>query len=122
VTEARHARPVANDAAPGELERDGADAPARSAFVPILLTSLAVACSLAFQTVQLVRERRQLETLQASLLLQEQASLKLRASLDAVATATARLATQGNANARTIVEQLRNRGITIDPSKATKPP
>ena len=94
----------------------------RSAFVPVLLLALAVTGSLAFQTAHLVRERRQLDELSAGLIPQEQASAKLRASLDAIAAATAKLALEGNANALAIVEQLRSRGITIDPSKATRPP
>ena len=94
----------------------------RSAFVPVLLTALALSGWLAFQTVQLVREQQRLELMTASLLPQEQASTKLRASLDEVATATAKLAAQGNVNARAIVEQLRSRGVTINPSKATTTP
>ena len=105
-------------------ERDRPDdgAPPRSAFVPVLLLALALTGSLAFQTVHLVRERRQLDELSAGLLPQEQAAARLRASLDAIATATAKLALDGNANAQAIVEQLRLRGVTIDPSKAAKPP
>jgi hypothetical protein len=45
---------------------------------------------------------------------------KLRGSLDAVATRTARLAGEGNANARVIVEELRKRGVTINPNDAAK--
>jgi hypothetical protein len=43
----------------------------------------------------------------------------VRASLDAVATATAELAAGGNANARAIVDELAKRGITIErPARA----
>lgn len=95
----------------------------RSAFVPVLLLALALSVWFAFQTAQLVREQQQLDLMTTSLLPQEQASTQLRASLDQVATATAKLAAQGNANAQAIVEQLRSRGITINPSKAaTTPP
>ncbi len=93
-----------------------------SAFVPVLVIALAVVLWLAFQTVQLVREQQQLEAAQASLEPQHQAATKLRASLDDVATATAKLANAGNANARVIVEQLRSRGVTISPAAAAKPP
>ncbi len=94
----------------------------RSAFLPLLLLAIAMSTSLVFQTVQLAHERQQLELMSAGLLPQEQASIKLRASLDKVATATAKLAAEGNVNARAIVEQLRSRGVTINPSKATTPP
>ncbi|HEY2558601.1 MAG TPA: hypothetical protein VGI48_02710 [Caldimonas sp.] len=90
--------------------------------MPILLPALALTCWLAFQTLQLVREQRQLDAVQSGLLVQEQAAKKVRTALDEVATATAKLAGEGNANARSIVEQLRSRGITINPSGATKPP
>lgn len=97
-------------------------APVRSAFVPVLLLAIAMSASLAYQTVQLARERQQLDLMNAGLQPQEQASIKLRASLDQVATATAKLAAEGNGNARAIVNQLRSRGITIDPSKVKTPP
>jgi len=96
-------------------------APTRSAFVPILLVVLALTTWLAAQAVQLVRERQQLELAQAGLAAPEQAATKLRASLDQIATATAKLAADGNPNARAIVEQLRSRGITITPSAASAP-
>ena len=85
-------------------------------FIPALLLALAVVGWFAFQTVQLWREQQQLEVMKVGLLPQEQAAAKLRASLDEVATATAKLAAGGNSNARVIVEQLRSRGITIDPT------
>lgn len=99
----------------------GADASPRQAtsvFIPALLLALAVVAWFAFQTMQLWREQQQLEVMNASLLPQEQAATKLRASLDEVATSTAKLAAGGNSNARAIVEQLRNRGITINPTTA----
>jgi len=94
----------------------------RSAFVPMLLMALAIVGWLAFQGMQLVRERRQLGELQTSLGPQAEAATKLRASLDAVATATAKLAADGNDGARVIVEELRKRGVTINPQGAPKPP
>ena len=94
----------------------------RSAFVPTLLMALAIVGWLAFQGVQLVRERLQLGELQANLSTQAEAATKLRASLDTVATATAKLAADGNASARLIVEELRKRGVTINPQGQPKPP
>ena len=92
------------------------------AFVPLLLLALAVVGWLAFQSTQLLRERDQLSAIESSLQPQEQNAAKLRASLDAVATATAKLAAAGNANARVIVDELRRRGVTINPSERGKPP
>ncbi|MEO6743456.1 MAG: hypothetical protein ABIS28_18725 [Caldimonas sp.] len=96
--------------------------PRHGAFVPLLLLALAVVGWLAFQSMQLLREREQLTLIESSLQPQEQNAAKLRGSLDAVATATAKLAAAGNANARVIVDELRRRGVTINPNEGGKPP
>ena len=90
-------------------------------FVPILLLALAFVGWLAFQATQQITERRQLGLAQTSLEPQEQAATKLRAALDALALSTAKLAADGNANARVIVEELRKRGVTINSDGASKP-
>lgn len=95
--------------------------PLRSAFVPILLIGMSVTTWSGFQTLQLMRERQQLEAAQVALAPQELAATKLRTSLDQVATATAKLAAEGNANARLIVEQLRSRGVMISSPAASAP-
>ena len=87
-----------------------------SPFVPMLLIALAIVVWLAFQSLQLVLEQRQLTLAQANQESQFQAATKLRAALDGVATATAKLATDGNANARVVVDELRKRGVTIRPN------
>lgn len=92
-----------------------------SLFLPILLLALAFVGWLGFQAMQQVSERQQLVQAQTHLEPQEQAATKLRASLDALAMATAGLAAQGNPNARVIVEELRKRGVTINPGAAAKP-
>lgn len=89
-------------------------------FVPALLIALAVVAWSGFQTVHLLREWRQLGLAQSGLQAQEQNAAKLRASLDAVATSTAKLAADGNANARVVVDELRKRGVTINPPAAPK--
>jgi nitrogen fixation/metabolism regulation signal transduction histidine kinase len=95
---------------------------ARSPFVPMLLVALSVSGWFGFQTLQLVREQQQLEAAKVSLGLQELAATRLRTALDQVATATAKLAAEGNGNARLIVEQLRTRGVTINPAGAASGP
>ena len=82
--------------------------------IPLALFALSMLLWMGFQTVQLVRER---ENLQSSLSGQEsmvQNSQKLRRSLDGLATRTARLAEGGNANAKLLVDELKKRGVTID--------
>lgn len=86
----------------------------RTPFVPLALLALALLIWVGFQAMQLTLERQRLV---ASLASQEGLvvnSRKLRASLDSLATETAKLAEQGNPNARLLVEQLRQRGVTID--------
>jgi hypothetical protein len=86
---------------------------APSLFVPVLLATLALLGWLVFQTLQLAKER---EALQSAFASQQQTvdnAAKLRASLDAVAADTQRLADSGNPNAKLLVDELRKRGITI---------
>jgi hypothetical protein len=92
-----------------------------SAFVPNLLLALALVGWLAFQAFQQAGEHQQLAALDTSSAAQEQAAQKVRTSLEAVATATAKLAVDGNANAQVVVDQLRKRGVTINPGAASSP-
>jgi len=87
-----------------------------SPFVPVLLLAAALVTWFAFQTYQLASETQQLTVLRAAQDPQVEAAGKVRASLDTVAAATARLADGGNVNARVLVAELRKRGITINPT------
>ena len=89
-------------------------------FVPVLLLCVALAGWLGFQAVQLILEARQLEAARARQETQMQNATRARASLDAVAASTAKLANQGNASAQLIVDELRRRGITINPEAAAQ--
>jgi hypothetical protein len=91
-------------------------------FLPHLLLALAVVGWLAFQTWQQFSDHRQLAAAGAALEPQEQAATKLRASLESLATATARLAANGNANAKAVVDDLRKRGVTINANGPAKQP
>ncbi len=96
--------------------------PRGSVFLPMLLLSLAFVAWLGFQALQQWTDREQVAQALAGLEAPEQNATKLRASLDAVATQTSRMASEGNPNARLIVDELRKRGITINPNGATKAP
>lgn len=96
------------------------DAAAR-VFVPVALLAVAILLWVGFQTTQLIRERQGLQTLHQGQEAQVQSSQKLRASLDAIASGTAKLAEQGNPNARLIVDELRKRGVTIKPNPPAAP-
>jgi hypothetical protein len=93
----------------------------RGPFVPLLLAGLALAGWFGLQGWLLFEER---STLQATHAAQQQTvdnAAKLRQSLDAIAADTQRLADAGNPNARLLVEELRKRGITINPNAPAAP-
>ena len=84
-----------------------------SLFLPVLLASLALLGWSGFQSIQLFKERQALQAAYASQQQTVDNAAKLRASLDAIAADTQRLADSGNANAKLLVDELRKRGITI---------
>lgn len=90
-----------------------------SVMLPTTLLGLAMLIVLGSQCRQLVLERDQLQeavSRQATLV---QNATALRARLDQVARETQLLADKGNVNARRVVEDLRKRGITINPGAAS---
>jgi uncharacterized protein HemX len=87
----------------------------RSAFWPLLILGLATASWSGFQTHQLAQEHEALKKLHANQETLVQNAVKLRAQLDGIAADTQRLADAGNANAQGIVNELRRRGVTINP-------
>ena len=103
------------------------DAPQRHrwpVFIPLLLLTVTYVAWTVFQTIQLVRERNVLVSVHSNQERQFQESKKLRDSLDKVARETQVLANRGNKGALMIVEELRKRGITINPEapKSSTPP
>lgn len=90
----------------------------RSPFVPLLLGLVAVLGVLAMQCVLLLLERRTLSDAHAAQQLAVDNATKLRSALDTLAADTQRLADAGNPNAGLLVNELRQRGITIN----TNPP
>ncbi len=92
---------------------------AAGSFVPLLLVSLTLVVWLVYQMALLGNEHN---TLAATRLAQQPTvdnAVKLRASLDALAADTQRLADSGNASAAQLVAELRKRGITINPNAQT---
>jgi hypothetical protein len=94
----------------------------RGTFVPLLLGGLALLLWFGLQTWLLLDEKANLRATHASQQQTVDRAGKLRQSLDAIAADTQRLADAGNPNARLLVEELRKRGITINPTAATAPP
>ena len=91
----------------------------KSTFLPFLIALLALIGWFAFQSVQLFEERGALSASREAQEPQVQNSSKLRASLDAMARETARLAKQGNTNARLLIDELQKRGVTVNPDDNT---
>lgn len=87
-------------------------------FVPLLLLLIGLLIWSGAQMLQLFSEYSTLKTLLGNQAAPYAASQKLRIQLDAVASGTQRLADQGNQNARLVVDELRKRGITINPTAA----
>jgi hypothetical protein len=96
--------------------------PVYSSFVPVLLCALTLLGWFAVQSTLLLGDR---DALQATRQAQQQTvdnAGKLRASLDALAADTQRMADAGNPNAALLVTELRKRGITITvPGAAATP-
>lgn len=91
-----------------------------STFLPLLLGLLALAVWLGQQLWQLAADRESLVAAHAAQQTPVDSATKLRASLDALAADTQRLADAGNANAGALVEELRRRGITISTAAAPR--
>lgn len=106
--------------------RGGADRTAATsemvAFIPLLLLSVAVMIGLVFQCWQLVAESGQLTDAFASQVKVVDNATQFRAKLDKVARETQLLADKGNPNAKLVVDELRKRGITINPTATASPP
>lgn len=96
--------------APGPTRRDR-----HSPFLPILLLAIAILGTEVFQTAVFIYGRGSLQEVIAGQDVQMEQSKQVRAALASLVTRTARLAKAGNANATLIVEQLRKRGVTINP-------
>lgn len=103
--------------------------PQYGGFAPLFLGLLTLVIWFGFQTFQLVKEKDNLANLRNNQTQVYTNAQKMRTQLDALAAETAKLAAAGNPNAAALVNALKQRGITIDPSKgpaqqapAEKPP
>ena len=85
-------------------------------FIPLCLLGASWLLWAIFQMFMLITEGSNLRTLKANQENTVQQAMKVRAQLDSIAAKTAELAARGNQGAKTIVEELRKRGVTINPS------
>ncbi|HRX72204.1 MAG: hypothetical protein H6973_12970 [Gammaproteobacteria bacterium] len=89
--------------------------PERTLFLPLALFMTAWLLWTGFQSVQLLRERSNLQTLYANQEQTVQTAQKMRQQLDALAAGTRRLANAGHPHATAIVQELARRGVKINP-------
>lgn len=106
------------DARDGVYEEAARKASAHGPFVPLLLLAAASLAWMGFQSWLLLTDRQALQAAHASQQQTVDNAAKLRASLDTLAADTQRLAEAGNGNARLLVEELKKRGVTINPAAA----
>jgi hypothetical protein len=85
-------------------------------FIPQLLFASGLLIWSGFQTIVLLQESRQLTAAKANQESTVQQATKVRAQLDSIAAKTQVLADKGNNGAKTIVDELKKRGITINPN------
>lgn len=84
-----------------------------SPFLPIALFLAATLAWSAFQWRQLADEKKNLNGLIVAQQPQLDQAHKLQRQLDSIAAGMKKLANDGNANAKLVVDELRKRGVTI---------
>lgn len=89
--------------------------PVHSTFEPMLLILIALLVMTGFQTSQLYREKTNLVAIKLNQEKPLRESRNVRAQFDSIATDTARLAAQGNQNAKLLLTQLKKVGVSVDP-------
>ena len=113
--------PNSDNSAPSDAEkRTSVRVTNYNPFGPIaFIIVITLLVMVVFQIIQINNERKMLKNIKVSQEGSIQESKKLRAQLDSIASNTARLAIQGNPNAKIIIEELRKRGITVNPKSTT---
>jgi hypothetical protein len=90
---------------------------ARSLQLPLALIVVALFLLLAFQSVQLFRQRENLIAAQAAQTPLLEDAAKLSQQLDALVAGTLKLAGSGNASAKAALEELHRQGISLTSKK-----
>ncbi len=108
------ATPAAGRSAPAPVPAAAPAPPRATAFWPLLISLLALLAYFGAQLIDAVNTRAALQALYAGQQQTVDSAAKLRASLDALAADTQRLANGGNGNAALLVDELRKRGVTIN--------
>lgn len=90
--------------------------------LPFAILALAVMLSLMLQLQQSLADRTTLHQVRDGQTQALTQSKDVQDRLDRLAVATVRLADAGNANAKTLVERMKQAGITVNPNKSQAVP
>jgi hypothetical protein len=85
--------------------------------LPLVLVVLSLFVLMAFETSQAVRDRSALADLRRAQDPTVQQAIKLREQLQTLAGRTAELAAAGNADAQSVVDQMKRQGVTLSAPK-----
>jgi hypothetical protein len=94
----------------------------RGPFVPLLILVIGFLSLTAVQTTQLIGERAALGHAASQQATPLAAAQKVRLAADSLASKLQALADKGNADAKTVVAELKQRGVTISPNASTPTP
>jgi hypothetical protein len=85
--------------------------------LPILLVVVSLFVLMAFETGETIHDRGALADLRNSQEPTVQEAIKVRQQLELLAGKTAELAAQGDEGAKTVVDQMKRQGVTLNPPK-----
>ena len=85
--------------------------------LPIALVVVSLFVLMAFETAEAIRDRGALSNLRRSQGATVEEGIKLRQQLEALAAGTAKLAADGDEGAKTVVDQMKRQGVTLNPPK-----
>ena len=85
--------------------------------LPIALVVVSLFVLMAFETGQAIHDRGALSDLRRAQEPTVQEAIKLRQQLETLAGKTAQLAAQGDESAKTVVDQMKRQGVTLNPPK-----
>ncbi len=98
------------------------DVQSRGSFVPLLLLAIGFLGLTVIQTTQLLNDRRALDEVASQQATSLAAAHKIRVATDSLVSKMQVLADKGNPNAKLVVAELKQRGITINPNAVTPSP
>ena len=88
-----------------------------SVSLPVILITVSLLVLMGFQNYQAVQDREALLDLQRAQEPTIQQAIKVRQQLETLAGGTAQLATEGDENAKAIVDEMKRQGVTLSQPK-----